>query len=60
MIYKPKAYFRDDYSDAMTADEIIIENDYRINTGILDEYGNTIYKIKNKEPFGFHHHLEII
>lgn len=55
MIYNnPKAYFRNDYSDAMTADEVIIAEQPRaIDTGLFDSFGKPIYRYPLKEPIGF-------
>lgn len=51
-----KSYFQDSYSEAITADEIIMNDNANIDTGIIDEYGNRIYRYITKEPVGFHHH----
>ncbi len=48
-----KNMFRDYYSDAMIADEIIIKEDTVTDTGILDEYGNRILKVNTREPVGY-------
>lgn len=53
-IAAPRAYFRDDSSAAITADEVIDSGgaDY-VDTGLLDSRGERIYRRRPTVQFGF-------
>jgi hypothetical protein len=51
---RPRAYYRDDYTDSITADEVIDHGQPGdVNTGLLNADGLPIYRIRETVKFGF-------
>lgn len=55
MTYKTRSAYigRDEHDPAMTADTVIVEDATPIDTGVLDPYGQKVYRCKDTVRFGF-------
>lgn len=49
---KPKCWWQEEPVYETTR-QVIVEDDVPVQTGLLDQYGDPLYRVRERIPFGF-------